>query len=116
MPGRWPEDPSPGQSRPKRRDEETLIAMLQQCDELSWLKSEISSRQHIMRHTLLNLGKLRSACADRKVATKIGLGFACTLVISGLAFGVVWFTFRSVDNGFDQYTQQVAAADTVRDL
>ncbi|WP_158258628.1 methyl-accepting chemotaxis protein [Rhodopila globiformis] len=69
-----------------------------------------------MRHTPSILGKLRSAGADRRIATKIGLGFTCTMVISGLAFGMVWFTFRSTENGFKHYTNQVVAADTVRDL
>lgn len=69
-----------------------------------------------MRQTNTSTGGIFSIYQDRKVSTKIGLGFACTLAIFGLVAGMAWFTFRATQHGFDRYAHEVAAADTFRDL
>ena len=57
-----------------------------------------------------------SLLADRKINTKIALGFACVLTILAAVSGTAWFAFRASADGLATYAQRVAVVDIARDI
>ncbi len=52
---------------------------------------------------------------DRKISTKIGIGFACVLAITATISGVAYQGFAKVSVGFDNYNQRVGVVAIARD-
>jgi methyl-accepting chemotaxis protein len=57
-----------------------------------------------------------SLFADRKINTKIALGFACVLAILAAVSGTAWFAFRSSADGLATYAQRVAVVGIAHDI
>ncbi|BBF93612.1 HAMP domain-containing methyl-accepting chemotaxis protein [Blastochloris tepida] len=54
--------------------------------------------------------------ADRKIGTKISLGFACVLVLTVVSSGVAYFAFKDVESRVHDYTQRVEVVGIARDV
>jgi methyl-accepting chemotaxis protein len=54
--------------------------------------------------------------ADRKIATKIAIGFAAVLLITVVLSGVSLYSFSSVKDKIDIYSQRVGVVAMVRDI
>ncbi len=59
---------------------------------------------------------LTALVTDRKIGTRIGLGFACVLVVLAVVSGMAWYAFRSSADGFTSYAQRVAVVGIARDI
>ena len=59
---------------------------------------------------------LTSLFIDRRISTKIGVGFACVLTILGLISGIAYFAFKSSGEGFAIYAQRVTVVGIARDV
>jgi hemerythrin-like metal-binding protein len=53
---------------------------------------------------------------NRKIGTKVSLGFACVLAILAVVSGLAWLSFRSTAEGFQTFTRQVTAVGIARDI
>ncbi|WP_170263565.1 HAMP domain-containing methyl-accepting chemotaxis protein [Blastochloris sulfoviridis] len=54
--------------------------------------------------------------ADRKIGTKVSLGFACVLVLSALSSGAAYLAFKDVGANVDAYSNRVTVVGIVRDV
>jgi methyl-accepting chemotaxis protein len=59
---------------------------------------------------------LTALFADRKIGTKVGFGFACTLVILAVVSAMAWSAFRTSAEGFSGYAQKVGVVGIARDI
>jgi methyl-accepting chemotaxis protein len=59
---------------------------------------------------------LASLFIDRKIGTKVAIGFVCVLAILAVVSGVVWSAFRSSAEGLSTFTQRVTVVDIARDI
>ena len=59
---------------------------------------------------------LTSLLVDRKISTKVALGFACVLVILGTVSCMAYFAFISSAERVLLYSQRVAVVDIARDI
>jgi methyl-accepting chemotaxis protein len=64
-------------------------------------------------HGSSGLGRLFT---DRKISTKIGVGFACVLLLTALSSGAAYLAFGQVEQDVEAYSNRVAVADIVRDV
>ncbi|HEX3996186.1 MAG TPA: HAMP domain-containing protein, partial [Acetobacteraceae bacterium] len=58
---------------------------------------------------------LASLFTDRKIRTKVSLGFVCVLAILASVSGMAYIAFQSAAEGFTTYAQRVAVADIAQD-
>src|SRR5580700_10650955 len=63
-----------------------------------------------------NRGMLSTLLTDRKISVKVGLGFACVLMILAIVSGMAYFAFGSSSEGFSIYTQRVTVVAIARDI
>jgi methyl-accepting chemotaxis protein len=54
--------------------------------------------------------------ADRKINTKISIGFACVLTITLIISAVAYINFEKIDHNFSDYSQRVNNAVTVSEI
>ena len=54
--------------------------------------------------------------ADRKIGTKISLGFACVLALTVMSSGAAYFAFKDVESRVHDYTQRVEVVGIARDV
>jgi len=59
---------------------------------------------------------LASLFSDRKIGTKVAIGFGCVLAILAVVSGMTWSAFRSSAEGLSTYTQRVTVVDIARDI
>ncbi|HEX3995048.1 MAG TPA: hypothetical protein VHX39_28060, partial [Acetobacteraceae bacterium] len=59
---------------------------------------------------------LTSLLTDRKISTRIGLGFACVLAVLLVVSGITWYAFRSSAAGVANYAARVAVVGAARDI
>ncbi len=59
---------------------------------------------------------LASLFIDRKIGTKVAIGFVCVLAILCVVSGMAWSAFRSSAEGLSTYTQRVTVVDMARDI
>src|ERR1700733_9946918 len=59
---------------------------------------------------------LTSLLSDRKISTRIGLGFAFVLAVLAVVSGTAWYAFRSSAEGFATYAQRVAVVSVASDV
>ena len=57
-----------------------------------------------------------SMLANRAIGTKVGLGFACVLVLLAVVSGTAYLSFQSSSHGFESYVQRVSIVGIARDL
>jgi HAMP domain-containing protein/uncharacterized protein YoxC len=57
-----------------------------------------------------------SLIADRSIGTKVGLGFACVLVLLAVVSGTAYLSFQYFARGFETYVQRVSVVGIARDL
>ena len=57
-----------------------------------------------------------SMLANRAIGTKVGLGFACVLVLLAVVSGTAYLSFQSSSHGFESYVQRVSMVGIARDL
>jgi methyl-accepting chemotaxis protein len=63
-----------------------------------------------------NRSSFAALFADRRISTKVGLGFACILAILAIVSGMAYFAFRSSADGFATFAQRVAVVGIARDI
>ncbi len=54
--------------------------------------------------------------ADRSISTKVGLGFACVLVLLAVVSGTAYLSFQTSSQGFNTYVQRVAVVGIAREV
>ena len=54
--------------------------------------------------------------ADRAISTKVGLGFACVLVILAVVSGTAYLSFQTSSQGFTTYAQRVTVVGIAREV
>ena len=59
---------------------------------------------------------LASLFTDRKIRSKVSLGFVCVLAILAVVSGMAYFAFQSAADGFATYTQRVGVVDIARNV
>ncbi len=59
---------------------------------------------------------LMSLFSDRKIGTKVGLGFVCVLAILAVVSATAWSAFQSSAQGFSTYAQRVMVVGIARDI
>jgi methyl-accepting chemotaxis protein len=60
--------------------------------------------------------RLSSLLADRKISTKVGMGFACVLAIIAIVSSTAYFAFVSSASDLGTYTQRVTIVGIARDI
>jgi hemerythrin-like metal-binding protein len=76
-----------------------------------------SARERQSAHSRYpRMSSFRALLTERKINTKVSLGFGCVLVILASVSGLAYLAFESAAAGFAFYTRQVAAVDSVRDI
>ena len=63
-----------------------------------------------------NTSAAGSLIANRSISTKVGLGFACVLVLLAVVSGTAYLSFQSSSHGFETYVQRVSVVGIARDL
>ena len=53
---------------------------------------------------------------DRKLATKIAIGFACLVVVMGALSTVSYLAFNRVEHSFENFNQRVAVAELAHEV
>src|SRR4051794_31360017 len=104
----------------KPRDPSCVNACLRRSDALSWqsgLRAASTLTRRMRGISLMSDHKrLGSLLIDRKISTKVVLGFVCVLAILGTVSGMAYFAFRSSAEGFVLYAQRVAVVGIARDI
>jgi len=59
---------------------------------------------------------LASVFTNRKIATKIAIGFACVLAITAILSGIAYMSFVKVGHSFEAFSQRVAVVGLARDI
>jgi methyl-accepting chemotaxis protein len=57
-----------------------------------------------------------SLIADRAIGTKVGLGFACVLVILAIVSTTAYLAFQTSSQGFNTYVQRVSVVGIAREI
>jgi len=57
-----------------------------------------------------------SLIADRGIAVKIGLGFACVLALLAIVSGTAYLSFQAAEDGFATYVQRVAVVGIAQEV
>ena len=63
-----------------------------------------------------NSNAVGSLLTDRSISTKVGLGFACVLVLLAVVSGTAYLSFQTSSQGFNTYVQRVAVVGIAREV
>jgi methyl-accepting chemotaxis protein len=66
-------------------------------------------------HSQSTLGRMLSLFNNRRISTKISIGFACVLVVMAIISGKAYVDFGTVGKGFAAFQQRVSVVSIARD-
>ncbi len=65
---------------------------------------------------MANSNAVGSLLTDRSISTKVGLGFACVLVLLAVVSGTAYLSFQTSSQGFNTYVQRVTVVGIAREV